>query len=57
MLVDSIEVDNHLFADGLHHGLNPDFTVDLKAGMAITVGAFAALTSTPSSLRPIHTTP
>ena len=39
MLVDSIEVDNHLFADGLHHGLNPDFTVDLKAGMAITVGS------------------
>ena len=49
MLVSSVDVEAHLFADGSGFPQRPDPAVDLKAGMAIVVGNITCLT--PQSVR------
>ena len=44
MLVPSIDVESHLFADGSGYPQRPDPAMDLKAGMAIVVGNIACPT-------------
>jgi len=41
MLVDRIDPEAHLFADGVHLGPYADPSTDLKAGMAVVVGNLA----------------
>jgi len=45
MLVDQIDPETHLFADGLGFTGRPDPSTDLKAGMAVAVGSVACPSS------------